>query len=214
MHSTTHTHTELKMGYETVPLTVTVNDDCGASNTQVSIQVFSDEVPLSAVKYQPSAALGRAYGSLAEGAALTGWTLTLSRAFAKSQSNINKDWATVDYADGRYYTVRVCAQDLAGNVGCDEAAIAVPAKSSGSSKALATPVNSGKAYSVSTLHQWAVKPPLPYATRARSSRRLSPIPPTRPNPKPQVASDLVYWGQAQTDIPFRLQNTGLTGSNV
>lgn len=168
---TTSSATEVKAGYETVPLAVTVTDDCGDANTLVSIEIFSDEIPLSTVNFQPSAALGRTYGSLSAGAALTGWTLTLSRRFAKSRA-IDKDWAAFDYADGRYYTVRVCAQDLAGNIGCDEASIAVPLKGTvASSHALPEPVNGGKVYS--------------------------------------VASDIVYWGQAQTDLPFRLRNTGL-----
>jgi hypothetical protein len=152
-----------------VPLTVTVIDTCDP-NPLTSIEVFSDEAPLREEK-EPSAVLGRAYASgVSFDAALTGWQLTLSRKYASRSASINKDFATPEM-DGRVYTVRVCAKDLAGHVGCDEKYVEVPYKAVAGAKIITTPVNNGKLYS--------------------------------------VASDLVYWNAPQTDIPFRLQNTGL-----
>lgn len=155
-----------------MPLTVTVLDTCDP-NALTSIEVFSDETPLTP-KGEYSAVLGRAYDALNVNTPLDGWILTLRRKAAKKDAEVNTHVATLDDADGRFYTVRVCAKDLAGNVGCDEAAIAVPPPHMGAAKAKHVPmrpIDNGKLY--------------------------------------KVASDLVYWNQAQNDIPFRLENTGL-----
>jgi ribosomal protein L28 len=176
-HTHTHTHhlvhlgdPEIKTGWETVPLTVSVSDTCDP-NALTSIEVFSDEAPLN-VKHEYSAVLGRTYANTGAATPLSGWTLTLSRKYAKKHAEVNTHVATFG-TNGRFYTVRVCATDLAGNIGCDEAAIAVPPMHAGAAKAkvVPVPINNGKLY--------------------------------------KVASDLVYWGQAQNDIPFRLKNTGL-----
>lgn len=149
-------------------LSVLVSDDCDA-NPITSIEVFSDEVPLT-YKYEPSAVLGREYSNLSVGGAITGWRLTLSRRYAAKNGMADHSIAT-PAADGRAYTVRVCAKDLAGNVACDEQYVLVPAKAGAKAKILPSPINNGKLY--------------------------------------PVASDLVAWGTSQTDIPFRLENTGL-----
>ena len=160
--------TEIKPSWETLPLMVTVSDTCDP-NALTSIEVFSDEAPLTD-KYEHSAVLGRIYnGNQTVGAPLAGWTLTLSRKYATKSAMVNKDFAAPD-PDGRFYTVRVCATDLAGNVGCNETSTGVPRKDINGH--MFTPgINSGKLYS--------------------------------------LASDLVYWASPQTDIPFRLKNTGL-----
>lgn len=164
------TKSKIKSGWETVPLTVSVSDTCDP-NALTSIEVFSDEAFLSS-KYENSAVLGRTYANTDAATPLSGWMLTLRRMSAKKQAKVDTEVATPD-VDGRFYTVRVCASDLAGNIGCDEAAIAVPPVHAYAKKAKAVPVpiDNGKLY--------------------------------------KVASDLVYWRQAQNDIPFRLKNTGL-----
>ena len=60
---------------------------------------------------------------------------------------LNKDFAAVA-ADGRTYTVRVCAQDLAGNMDCAEATVKVPPKGAGNPHKVIDPVNNGKIYNV------------------------------------------------------------------
>ena len=151
-----------------MPLTVSVSDTCDP-NALTSIEVFSDEAFLTA-KNEESAVLGRTYDNTDAVTPLSGWILTLRRKSAMKPADVDTHVATPD-ADGRFYTVRVCATDLAGNIGCDEAAIAVPSMHTRAAKAVSVPIDNGKLY--------------------------------------KVASDLVYWGQAQNDIPFRLKNTGL-----
>ena len=160
---------DIKTKWETVPLTVTVSDNCDP-NSLTSIEVFSDETPLTP-KGEYSAVLGRSYANTNKATPLDGWVLTLRRKAANKAAEVNNHVATPG-ADGRFYTVRVCATDLAGNIGCDEKAISVPHLHAGlKSKIVPVPVDNGKLY--------------------------------------KVASDLVYWGQAQNDLPFRLKNTGL-----
>ena len=62
---------------------------------------------------------------------------------------LNKVFATPDL-DGRVYTVRVCAKDLAGHVGCNEKYVKVPYKAGAQAKIITPPVNSGKLYSVAS----------------------------------------------------------------
>lgn len=149
-HPPTRTHTRTvgyKPAYETVDLTVSVSDDCDL-NPITSIEVFSDEAPLLE-KYEPSAVLGREYSALTTGAEITGWRLTLSRKYAASVHSINKDFTTPGL-DGRAYTVRVCAKDLAGNIACDEKYVLVPAKSGTPAKPVPAPFNNGKLYKVAS----------------------------------------------------------------
>lgn len=151
-------------------LTVTVNDVCDP-NPLVTIDVFSDEAPLIQ-KLEPSAVLGRTYSTVNTNAVISGWRLTLNRNYLSHSSGMDKAFTTPNM-DGRFYTVRVCAKDLAGFVACDEAYVSVPNKRGANAhKVLTSPVNNGKLYS--------------------------------------VASDIVYWNAPQTEMPFRLQNTGLT----
>ena len=108
--------------------------------------MWSDEDPTTD-KFEKSAILGRTYANTLAPTPLAGWTLTLNRNYAWKPSMVNKDFAALA-ADGRTYTVRVCAQDLAGLVGCAEAAVKVPPKGAGTPHKLADPINNGKIYNV------------------------------------------------------------------
>lgn len=100
-----------KYKWEKLPVGVIVTEECTV-NPLTSIQVYSDETGLLKDNQQ-AAVLERQYDVKGETGVVNGWDAILYRA-----KQATKTCATTDFAchaaNGRFYAIRVCSQDLAG----------------------------------------------------------------------------------------------------
>lgn len=122
----THNNTEPKpkTKYEDVPLNIRVNDNCD-DHPEVTVTVYSDEEGLTEHK-EDAAILYRKYTpNTGSAALLDGWGVNLFR--YKYAQKCGVDFACEE-ADGRFFTVVVCAKDAAGWTTCAQDSVGVPLK--------------------------------------------------------------------------------------
>ena len=101
-----------KFKWEKLDVGVTITDNCD-NNPLTSITVYSDELGLTK-ETQPGAVLTRNYANAGTvNATLNGWDVTLWRYKQAVKSCDLTDFSCMA-ANGRFYVVRVCAEDAAG----------------------------------------------------------------------------------------------------
>jgi hypothetical protein len=117
----THPEPKTQKKYEDVGLAVNVDDNCD-DNPEVTITVYSDEIGI--VEHKENAAI--LYRKYTNAGLLNGWGVWLYR-YKTATKTCGAAFECTE-ADGRFYTVRVCAKDEAGWTTCAEDTTGVPLK--------------------------------------------------------------------------------------